>query len=216
MARAGRPDPRKRLRRLLTDLVWSPEDTLEWGLAYRGPADFVLQHGEWFDPAPLPPHIPPALPGHCHANAMDAAALYGLDYVEGFALEPDNSEAILHAWNADAAGGLVDATWTGMRGWLTIRDGRPTMFVGRPGSAYLGVRFSVERADDCTWNGDACVLDDRHRGWPLLRSPWHGEPAGLEWPPSPRLEAVRLFLAGDHAGARELWTRLEREAGLAS
>ena len=37
--------------------------------------------------------------------------------------------------------------------------------------------FSAARAHDCTWHGDATVLDDFNRGWPLLREPWAGEPS---------------------------------------
>ncbi|MFL5313056.1 MAG: hypothetical protein ACJ79H_21700 [Myxococcales bacterium] len=212
MARAGRPDPNKKLARWLEAERWP---TAPAGLVYRGPADFVLQHGEWHMPGPLPEGIPRMTPGHCYSNAIILSIEYGLDYVEGFALEPDLKHVYPHAWNVDDAGRAIDSTWTGdsaivIAGELAavtdvvnladladLAQVLPvTVFTGRPGAAYVGVRFSVERADDCTWNGDACVIDDRNRDWPLFRERWHGEPADIEWPYSPRLEALRLKAAG--------------------
>lgn len=159
------------------------------GLHYRGPADFVLRHGTWFKPAPYPYAIPPGLPKGCYGNSLYKAVAHGLRYIEGYMLMPHVLGAgeeklyvlddpalgliIPHAWNADATGGLIDST---------LENGA---------LAYLGVEFSVERADDCTWNGDACVIDDFVRRWPLLQKPWHGEPKGLVWPRSKRLEAIR-------------------------
>ena len=40
---------------------------------------------------------------------------------------------------------------------------------------YQGTPFTVARAYDCSWHGDACVLDDFNRGWPILRERWPGE-----------------------------------------
>jgi hypothetical protein len=186
------------------------------GLAYRGPADFVLQHGRWFRLLPYPAGYPSLPPKVCYGNSIAMASGYfphtGLRYVEGFALfpcvvaynlnsksplvlpDPAQAMPVSHAWNTDAQGRLIDATWC--NGAL----------------AYRGVEFSLERADDCCWNGDGCVLDDRHRGWPLLRERWQGEPAGLVWPRSPRLEALRRFSASPEARQRaksitrkELW-----------
>jgi len=101
-----------------------------------------------------------------------------------------------------------------------------------PGLAYLGVPFAVERADDCSWVGDATVLDDWRRGWPLLRDRWRGEPGDV--PRSDRLRALavtlpfsdlfvaaglpappRPTLAGSALGAfRAAQARFETEPGL--
>lgn len=191
MARGGRPDPRKALERQLRIHVWPEWQRKANGLAYRGPADFLLQHGEWFEPRQLPAGYQPGKPRMCFGNAICTAALYDIDYVEGYALDPGALWLpIHHGWCADA-GGLVDPTWATGEPILARQSRRPTLLRGVPGAAYLGVRFSLERADDCTWNGDQNVLNDFERGWPLLREPWTGEPEGLEWPPSDRLDLLR-------------------------
>lgn len=154
------------------------------GLVYRGPADFVLREGRVYRPAALPAGVVQHPPRHCFANAIHLAIEHGFDYVEGFALSVFG-QAVHHAWNARGAR-LVDATWRPM------------------GLAYLGVVFGVERADDCTWNGDATVLDDYARGWPLLRQRWAGEDAAIAWPPSERLDAMRAHRDGDDAAMRAL------------
>lgn len=143
-------------------------------LVYRGPGDFVLRHGHWYDGRPLRRDVDPGAPSACYGNAIVYAVVRGWRYVEGFAYQPGD-EPRQHAWLLDERGLLVDPTWP----------------LASPWTAYLGVVFSVERADDATWNGDATVLDDFNRGWPLLREPWAGEDASLEWPLSPRLEAIR-------------------------
>lgn len=165
------------------------------GLAYRGPADFVLRHGEWFEPRELPPEYEPGAPRACYGNAIIAAVRWDLAYVEGWALTPVLPLPVQHAWNADAAGGVVDTTWP-------------------PGGlAYLGCRFAVERADDCTWEGDQNVLDDWRRGWPLLKEPWLGERA--DWV---RSERLRVPETGDGralaAGVRQLFA--DRLAGISN
>ena len=155
------------------------------GLSYRGPADFVLQHGRWYS-AKLN-ELPTGHPSTCYGNAIIVAVVHGLPYVEGYALSPIG-RIFPHAWNAQDVY-AIDTTWR------------------TPGLAYVGVEFSVERADDCTWNGDATVLNDYKRGWPLLRQPWHGEDASIEWPPSERLEILR---SGDRSRFKRL---LEQEKG---
>ena len=100
----------------------------------------------------------------CFANAMAASFKHGWRYVEGVALSIYPPAVPLHhAWNLDADGAVVDLTW------------RPL------GRAYYGVEFNPGRADDATWNGDATILDDKHRGWPVLKEPWAGEDFVREW-----------------------------------
>jgi hypothetical protein len=162
------------------------------GLHYRGPADFLLQHGRWYSPTAtnleyLTPHI-------CYGNAIIVAVRWGWPYVEGWAVN-FQGVPIHHAWNAhgDSA---VDVTWR------------------IPGVIYFGVEFSAERADDCTWNGDATVLDDFNRGWPLLRKPWTGEDKSIVWPPSDRLEALRTGDRAALARCHEEVLTQERQGGL--
>jgi hypothetical protein len=145
------------------------------GYAYDSPIDFLLQHGQWYRPRSCPPDIQKGLPKCCYGNAIIAAVRYELRYVEGFACLDLGEEARVfhHAWCTNAAGQLFEVTWP------------------ESGLAYYGVEFSVERADDCTWNGDACVLWDHSREYPLLREPWSGEVWPQAWPESPRLAMIR-------------------------
>jgi hypothetical protein len=53
-----------------------------------------------------------------------------------------------------------------------------------PGLAYFGMPFSVERADDTTWWGDASVLDDWKRNHSLLCQPSQGETLLRHYRPS--------------------------------
>lgn len=143
------------------------------GFVYRSAFDFVLKHGSWHAPCPMPRGVRYGQPKACYGNAILLSVVRGWTYVEGFAL-PAISIAlpVMHAWNLDDEGRLVDSTWRNL------------------GLAYIGVAFSVERADDCTWNGDGSVLSDWHRGYPLFREPWTGE---KPWtgPASPRLDLMR-------------------------
>lgn len=146
------------------------------GLFYRNAADFVLRHGDWYEPAPLPPGVRPGLPRLCFGNAIaNCIRFHDWLYVEGFALTPEGLP-FHHAWNLDAGNMLRDTTWQNR------------------GLAYLGVVFALGRADDATWNGDASVLDDRHRGFPLFRQPWRGEDWNRVWPPSEALILARKRL----------------------
>jgi hypothetical protein len=57
---------------------------------------------------------------------------------------------VLHAWNVDAEGSVIDSTWEPV------------------GSIYFGIVFPpsiVERAQ-------TSVLDDWESGWPVLRESW--------------------------------------------
>lgn len=144
------------------------------GYAYSCGQDFVLKHGSWFKPCRKPKNFSWGRPKCCFGNAIILAAQNEfLPYVEGYALLKlkNGFVPIHHAWN-DMDGSALDVTWK------------------VSGAAYFGVRFSVEHADDCTWNGDATVLDDWKRQWPLFRKPWQGDGDKI-WPPSPRLLLAR-------------------------
>lgn len=180
------------------------------GFAYDGPAGFVLDHGEWFAPRPAPIEYGAGAPKKCFGNSIIVAALHGLQYVEGYAVDPGTARAVIHhAWNADAAGELVDVTWAGTIAVSVHPVVSPTIVRGMAGSAYLGVPFSVERADDATWNGDRSVLDDSERGWPLFRERWEGEPEIPEEYEG-TAERLQIYRERDEEGL----ARLEAEARL--
>lgn len=154
------------------------------GLCYTGPEDFVAKHGFYYDIYNCPfksTGFKQGPPLQCFGSSIVLAAQYeGLEYIEGFAVTPDDGRVIHHAWNYDPWNArLVDVTWC------------------NTGVAYLGVRFSVERADDATWNGNATVLNDEHRNYPIFQHPWQGEDFALQWPYSDRLEALRRPPTGE-------------------
>lgn len=131
---------------------------------YAGWPDFLQREGEEFECAPCPPNHY-MQPGFCYGNAIVVGAVIGLAYVEGMACPRHDMPAVPHAWNLNAEGRVIDSTWA----LAEDHDFPPE------GRAYVGVRFSVARADEATWDGDACVLDDWKRRWPVLREPWQPE-----------------------------------------
>lgn len=147
------------------------------GFFYRNSYDFLLRHGKFFEPRPLPVTLWAGPPKACYGNSIILGTVAGLRYVEGLAIPNFRSGAFFpmeHAWNTDAEGRVaIDPTWN------------------PEGLAYFGVEFSVERADDATWNGDSCVLNDYQRQHPLMRQEWQGEDWAKRWPRSPRLEIIR-------------------------
>jgi hypothetical protein len=73
----------------------------------------------------------------------------GLQYAEGYAVT-GSKNPVLHAWNVDAEGSVIDSTWEPV------------------GSIYFGIIFPssiVRRAR-------TSVLDDWESGWPMLRESW--------------------------------------------
>lgn len=180
----------REVRRTLTGALWPEQVRDQLGLLYRGPTDFVLRHGRFYEPAG-PGRLPWGAPRSCFGNAIAFGVRYDLRYIEGFAVSrADGGVLVHHAWNSDGRRAF-DVTWRA------------------PGAAYIGVEFSPERADDATWNGDASVLDDFNRGWPLLREPWNGEPPGAVWAPSDRLG---LFVTDDESEAATRVAALQAEA----
>src|SRR4051812_38507006 len=127
------------------------------GLVYTSPFDFIAQHGVGYKPVPW--RLPASAVGvqkQCFGNAIANTGKYQFKYIEGFALAP-SGEVILHAWNAWPDGELLDATWA------------------NTGLCYIGVEFSLERADDATWNGDAHIINDEYRNYPIFQQRWEGE-----------------------------------------
>lgn len=157
------------------------------GLLYRGPADFVLQHGEFY--TEQREFEERRLPGSCYGLALFHAAADGLRYVEGYALNRYTLQAVPHAWNLDAVSRVIDHAWH--KGMALV---------------YMGIEFSAHRADDALWNGEACVVNDFKRGHPLLRQRWQGEPPHITWPYSERLD----FMRKRDRGAFFAWAELHR------
>jgi hypothetical protein len=168
MTTIDRTTPMWRLREFLqimaTDVGGKHERARAEGYAYLSSYEFVLREGEEFEPAPCPPTMA-MYPKLCFGQAIMLSATLGLPYVEGYAYPGRGFPAIQHAWNLLPDGRVLDVTWA-----------RAERAGGDPANrAYLGVRFSARRADGATWDGDASVLDDWQRGYPILREPWQGE-----------------------------------------
>jgi hypothetical protein len=116
---------------------------------YRNVCDFVLREGRFFEPQPRPDSITLRHIGECFRNAFLTMMRTGLAYAEGYAVI-GSKIPVLHAWNVDAEGSVIDSTWEPV------------------GSIYFGIVFPpsiVERAK-------TSVLDDFESGWPVLRESW--------------------------------------------
>jgi hypothetical protein len=124
------------------------------GWVYASPYDFILQHGAFYTPTPRPAGYYQGAPKCCFGNAIVAAVLHADRYVEGWALLSVGGEpgiGLEHAWVTPGDGVAYEVT------------------TDAPWLAYWGIEFSVERADNCTWEGDATVLNDYRRHHPLLQ-----------------------------------------------
>jgi hypothetical protein len=146
--------------------------------AYCGVEDFLLQHGEWQRPT-QPLALPRGAPKSCFGNALYLAATLGYRYIEGMAI-PDISVPIAmhHGWNLTRDGVLVDNTWM------------------NTGLAYLGVEFSVGRADNAMWFDDGCVLDNPRSRFKIYREPWTGENFNLVWRKSKHVRQLKRLRLG--------------------
>jgi hypothetical protein len=122
---------------------------LPTGYCYRNLYDFVLREGRFFEPQPRPDHITLRHIGECFRNAFLTMMRTGLQYAEGYAVV-GSKIPVLHAWNVDAEGSVVDSTWEPV------------------GSVYFGiiVPLSIVR------RAKTAVLDDWENGWPVLRESW--------------------------------------------
>lgn len=185
---AFRPDrPEDFLREVLT--VQASLVPRRHGYAYSCAQEFVLKHGVWYRPTAIPLLTLKGAPKQCYGNAIVLCLKYGWKYVEGFALPPFGIP-VQHAWNLDEQGVVWDTTWM------------------NTGLAYLGVEFSLGRADDASWNGDASVLDDSNRGFPIFKEPWKGEDHSIKWPESYGLTINKKALSGEitvEEALRAIW-----------
>jgi hypothetical protein len=163
------------------------------GLAYRGPADFVLRHGTYYPPqdANPPYNMPPRM---CYGNAITMCLWHKMRYVEGYGLchhltDEEPPAVMHHAWNLMPHGALADVTWDS-----PLKPHLHRVY----GLGYLGVEFSLERADHATWHKDATVLEDPENDYPLLHEPWRGETPEFNFKPSPLLQLQRSGASREH------------------
>jgi hypothetical protein len=120
------------------------------GYAYANVADYVLRHGVWYRPAPLPEDVEEGTAGKCFYHAY-ALADRGYHYVEGFAYSLYLG-TLHHAWVAkDRKRSAIDPTWSN-------------------GKAYLGIRLNAslrewEQSNRYYWP----VIGNVDEGFPLLK-----------------------------------------------
>lgn len=141
---------------------------------YKGIPDFLLREGQFFEPRPLPAGVKPLPIWYCYRNTFRTALEEGLVYVEGYAVSSSNDIPLLHAWNLDAEGFVLDRTWT------------------PHGRAYLGVVFPlavVPRKKGRQYP----VIDDWEHGYPILSKAWDGEAARKE-----ALNELRSLKVSEH------------------
>src|SRR6266404_4890405 len=120
---------------------------------YRGISDFILREGQFFEPRPLPAGIDCLKIGHCYKNAFWTALQERFVYVEGYAVDSSINLPMLHAWNLDSDGFVVDRTWN------------------PPGQVYFGVIFPLEVVPRKR-GVQYAVINDWEHGFPILRKPW--------------------------------------------
>ena len=128
---------------------------------YLGIPDFILREGQFFEPRSLPVHIGYLEYKHCYENAFRTALEENFVYVEGYAVSNSNDMPMLHVWNLDADGFVLDRTWN------------------PHGRIYLGVIFPltaipIERGKQYP------IIDDWEHGYPILRKAWDKEAARKE------------------------------------
>lgn len=170
------------VRGTATFAIEHPERYCVRGTPYSDPFDFVLRHGHEYRAVPLgrrelTQRFRYGQEKACFANSIMAGVLHDdLRYVEGFAF--NGLLPIHHAWNVDRAGRAIDFTWREAKIPIAVR-------------AYVGVVFPLELAWDALWEGDAAVLDDWQRDWPILRREFEAN----EWPPLPGPELLARMRA---------------------
>jgi hypothetical protein len=116
---------------------------------YRNVYDFVLREGRFFEPRPRPDLITLRHIGECFRNAFLTTMRIGLEYAEGYAVV-GSKIPVLHAWNVDAEGSVIDSTWEPV------------------GSTYFGIIFPLS----IVRRAETSVLDNFENGWPVLRESW--------------------------------------------
>jgi len=116
--------------------------------------DFVLQHGCFFTPKPLPKNRRPMMLKECFNNAFHVAVCNKsrYRYCEGFAA---GVIPVHHAWLIDAEGNVIDPTWAS-------RD-------CGVGDSYYGVELDLLEVAFTRKEGTSSLLGDYMRRFPALR-----------------------------------------------
>ncbi len=142
------------------------------GMAYGGPADFVLKHGKQYESAELTPEemgmLKEVLKGQCHYkvkqcfyNAQSIGLAGTIGYCEGYA--DSLGLPMEHAWNT-INGKVIDMTWRFRRG------GKPVLGVIPSGWEYFGVEFPAKLVRKQWSKGaSAPLITNWEEGFPLLQ-----------------------------------------------
>ena len=143
------------------------------GMAYTGPADFILQHGRHYKSAKLTPEEMDMLKdvldrqcsykmGQCFYNAQSIGLGGRIGYVEGYA--DSIGLPMEHAWNT-INGKVIDMTWKDNNGGQPIIGNIPE------GWEYFGVELPSKKINDM-WRKSGLshpLIGDWEGGWPLLK-----------------------------------------------
>lgn len=127
---------------------------------YLGMEDFLLREGRFFAPPDLNDweKYTRGIPKHCFANSVEIGVhLHGLTYCEGLVW---SVIPIVHAWNLDKDGNVVDLT-------LPVE-------IAKNVQGYWGVEFSLERLISMLEERETYgpFIDDYERDYPLYNRPW--------------------------------------------
>jgi hypothetical protein len=127
---------------------------------YTGICDFILQHGQQFEPGDLPEDIAPGPAGMCFHNAAIIALHSPLVYCEGYAT---GIIPVLHAWLVDPISPTlaIDPTWTGRRGRVPMGTDYYGLTIKR---SFLNKHILRSRE----WGS---ILDDWRHHWPITKIP---------------------------------------------
>ncbi len=102
---ASGPDAKDRLLQHLNDRALRCSPT----------AHFLLVHGTWYEPRPLPDDIERGPRGECYETITDLLRVRpDLRYVEGWAVDPEGGFVEHHAWTLDSSSHVVDPTFDGL------------------------------------------------------------------------------------------------------
>lgn len=174
------PDPREALLAALQARRWPHRPR---GFAYRGGADLLLQHGQFYagrrTPDRYAAHRGPG--GCCYRTAATAAlAMPGLRYCEGYYVI--GRAAIAHAWCLDARGRVVELSPHGEHAdkhwgyWGCVFSPQLALdYMASIGAHSASLLDSAADGHDVTLPpGLTSAIDDRD-DWPILRVPYDPE-----------------------------------------
>ena len=142
------------------------------GMAYSGPADFILKHGKQYESAELTPEememLRDVLKGQCRYkakqcfyNAQSIGLTGKIGYVEGVA--DSVGIPMEHAWNT-INGKVIDMTWKMNNG------DEPIVGIIPGGWEYVGVQLPNKMINKMWGTGQStAMIDNWETGWPLLQ-----------------------------------------------